>query len=117
MQGPLLASPPRMSPSVAVSETQAPAGKRLKTLLNDFEDDDQASAVPVEELVTYMGLRIPPETQNSKMNLLHWQVNEQVVPKLSLVAKRLLYDPASSSLLYSETLIGTGSINPSIRIF
>jgi len=62
MQGALLTSPPSMSPSVAVGETQAPACKRLKTSLNEFEDDEQGPAVSVYKLVTYMSLRIPPET-------------------------------------------------------
>jgi len=56
--------------SVAVGETQAPASKILKTSLNDFEDGNQALAVPVDELVTYMSLRIPADTPESKMSLL-----------------------------------------------
>jgi len=41
--------------------------------------------------VTFMSLRLPPETPESKMNFLHWcQVNKQVVPKLSLVWSRFV---------------------------
>jgi len=58
---------PSMLPSVAFGETQTPACKRLKTSLNEFEDDEQAPAVPVDELVTYMSLRIPPETPESNV--------------------------------------------------
>jgi len=87
MHSPLPASHSSMSPSVTVSEIQAPACKRLRTSLNAFD-----------ELVTYMSQRVPPETPESKMNLVHWwQMNEQVVLKLSLVAKRLPCVPACSS--------------------
>jgi len=72
-----------------------PACKRLKTSLNEFENDYQAPVIPVDELVTYMSLRVPPETPETKKNYL--LVNEQVVPKLSLVAKSLLFVPASCS--------------------
>jgi len=97
MHGPLPASPPSMSPSTTVGETHAPACKRLKTSHNEFEYDDQTPVLPVDELVTFMSLKILPEIPKSKRNLLHWwQVNEQVVPKLSLAATKLPCVPASS---------------------
>jgi len=85
MQSSLLASPPSMSLSVYISETQVPVFKILKTLLNEFEDDDQhlglihftpvsnncRTGVQVDELFTYMSLRIRPETRESEMNLAH----------------------------------------------
>jgi len=51
---------------MAVGETQAPDCKRLKTsVFYKFEDNDHALVVPVDELVTYMSLRVPPETPKS----------------------------------------------------
>jgi len=56
---------------MAVGETQASACKRLRTSLYEFEDDDQVPAVPVDELVMNMSLRLSPVAPESKMNLLH----------------------------------------------
>jgi len=84
MQGPLLSSPPSMSASVDVSETQTPAGKRLKTSFNEFEDDDQQTpAVPVDELITYMSLRIPP-CRDSRVYRMNRPMNIHEVRYISL---------------------------------
>jgi len=156
MQSPLLASPPSMSPAVAVGETQAPAARdlrhcimnlRMMTKLLPYQSTSWSpvwayeyhqrlqsikwidwwilmkSPVWVYEYhqtpeskmnwlmniheVTCMILRVPPENPESKMSLLHeWQVNEQVVPILSLV-------PASSSL--SEWVLSAAEITVSQR--
>jgi len=46
--------PPTHRQCMAVGQTLAPASKRLKTSFNEFQDDDQAPALPVDELVTYV---------------------------------------------------------------
>ena len=80
---------------VSQPEVLGRACKRLRTTLDEFEDDDLGPALPVDELTTYLTLRVPSEPMT---DLLHWwKLNEPALPKLANVAKRLLCVPASSS--------------------
>lgn len=69
--------------------------QKAENSTDEFEDDDSGPASSVDELTTYLTLRVPSEPM---IDLLHWwQLNEPALPKMANVARRLLCVPASSS--------------------
>ena len=79
--------------SEAASGETSPAHKKAR--FEDFEDDDDTAAAPVDEVTQYLAMRIPRE---STASLLHWwKATEAHLPKLAKVARRILAIPASSA--------------------
>ena len=79
--------------SEAASGETSPAHKKAR--FEDFEDDDDTPAAPVDEVTQYLAMRIPRE---STASLLHWwKATEAHLPKLARVARRILAIPASSA--------------------